>query len=387
MLGSGAFRTNGNNHSENNYTIQKTLASDTSDVYALLETIRSKWLSSTETNRLNYLERLKMACDKHLQMTHAQYSSKTDTQLYQTLQTFYTSVLELLFYITTSNLEFPIKVKLVLSTCLGWLVKHSQGVYCKKHYKTICLVFKNILLNGQSNNRQLAKFSVSLILLLESFVQPQLILNELIDNQFQYYNYRIQLELLAITTATIIKHRQYHYDNLPNIYKQLLPMLTSNRRELRHGAMECFTVICTYFNSFKSLTSTSIESNQSIKLMLTLIETTSYDASNALRFRLQRNVLPSLTDEGNITPGLVCDATTTNDPDAKFILLVSGNNNSNSNSAVYTPQSSANHETTSVASSSTKPTTTTNKLLQLAMPFATKKPNTNDKVRSRCSVC
>lgn len=121
-----------------------------------METIRSKWLSSTETNRLNYLDQMKTACDKHLQTVQSQYSSKTDTQLYQTLQTFFTSVLELLFHMTSSNLEFPIKIKLVLSTCLGWLIKHANGNYCKKHYKTICTVFKNILLNGESNNRQLA---------------------------------------------------------------------------------------------------------------------------------------------------------------------------------------------------------------------------------------
>jgi hypothetical protein len=209
---------------------------------------------------------------------------------------------------------------------------------------------------------------------LENFVHPQLILNELIDDQFQYYNYRIQLELLAIVTATFIKHRQYHYDNLSNTYKQLLPMLTSNRRELRHGAMECFTVICTYLNAFKPLTLPIIETNQSIKLVLSLIETLSYDASNALRFRLQRNLLPSLTDEGNITPGLVCDSTTMNDPDAKFILLV--NNNS-----VQTPQSATNQETTPVQSATTKLPTNNSKLLQLAMPFAAKRTTTNDKVR------
>ena len=95
---------------------------------------------------------------------------------------------------------------------------------------------------------------MSLILLLGNFVHPQLILCELIDDQFQYFNYRIQLELLAITTASLIRHRQHHYDNLSNTYKQLLPMLMSNRRELRHGAMECFTVICAYYNSFKPMT-------------------------------------------------------------------------------------------------------------------------------------
>lgn len=151
-------------------------------------------------------------------------------------------------------------------------------------------------------------------------------------------------------------------------------MLVSNRRELRHGAMECFTVICTYFNSFKPLTSTIIETNQSIKLVLSLTENLSYDALNALRFRLQRNLLPSLTEEGNITPGLVCDATTVNDPDAKFILLVNNNNN---NSSVQTPQSASSHESVPVTRISANNT----KLLQLAMPFAAKKTNTNDKVR------
>ncbi len=216
---------------------------------------------------------------------------------------------------------------------------------------------------------------MSLILLLENFVHAQLILSELIDEQLQYYNYRIQLELLAITTATLIKHRQYHYDNLSNIYKQLLPMLISNRRELRHGAMECFTVICTYYNSFKPLTLNIIETNPSIKLVLSLIESTSSDASNALRFRLQRNVLPSLTEEGNITPGLVCDSTTTNDPDAKFILLVTNN-------SVTTSQSSLSNETTSLQSPSTRFTSNSSRLLQLPMPLAAKKTNTNDKVRT-----
>jgi hypothetical protein len=153
-------------------------------------------------------------------------------------------------------------------------------------------------------------------------------------------------------------------------------MLISNRRELRHGAMECFTVICTYYNSFKPLTLNVIETNQSIKLVLSLIESTSLDASNALRFRLQRNVLPSLTEEGNITPGLVCDSTTSNDPDAKFILLVNNNN------SVSTPQSTASQETTFIQSSSTKLSTNSSRLLQLPMPLATKKIDTNDKVRS-----
>lgn len=154
-------------------------------------------------------------------------------------------------------------------------------------------------------------------------------------------------------------------------------MLVSNRRELRHGAMECFTLICVYYNSYKPLTSAVIEMNQSIKLILSLIESQSPEASNAFRFRLQRNLLASLTDEGNITPGLVCDSTTVNDPDAKFILLAS------SNQSVQTPQSATSHETTIPSSSpSTKLPANNSKLLQLAMPFAEKKTTTNETVRS-----
>jgi hypothetical protein len=129
---------------------------DSSDIYSLIETMRSKWMSSNESNRLNYLERLKILCDKHHQSLHSQFASKNDSQLFQNLYTFFTTVLELLSYITSSNLELSIKCKLVLSTCLGWLIKHAQGNYCKKHYKIMCMVFKNILFNGQSNNRQLA---------------------------------------------------------------------------------------------------------------------------------------------------------------------------------------------------------------------------------------
>lgn len=169
--------------------------------------------------------------------------------------------------------------------------------------------------------------------------------------------------MLAIITATLLKFRQHPYDNLTKMSKTLLPMLLSNRRELRHGAIECFTVICSYFNSYKPITSVVTETNPSIKLVFSIIESSSYDALNALRFRLQRNSLPLLTDEGNITPGLVCDSTTTNDPDAKFILLA--------NNPVATPQTPS--------SASTRITSTSNtKLLQLAMPLVESKPKTSN---------
>ncbi|CAF3644622.1 unnamed protein product [Adineta steineri] len=371
------FHSNSTNYTDNMFSTQKTTLSsqiESSDINSLIETIHTKWMTSNETNRLIYVDRLLVLSDKSFQILRSQYpsTSTSDLLFHQPLHTFLSSILELLSYITGTNIDLSIKIKLVLSTCLVWLIKHSQGNYCKKHYKTICQVFKNILLNGQSNNRQLAKYSVSIIILLGNFVHPQMILNELIDDQFQYYNYRIQLELLAIVTATLIKHRQHHYDSISSIYKHLLPMLVSNRRELRHGAMECFTVICTYFNAYKPLTSTMIDTNQSIKLVLSLIDKLSYDASHALRFRLQRNLFPSLTDDGNITPGLVCDSTTMNDPDTKFILQA--NNNS-----VKTPPTITNFD-----SPSTKISANNTKLLQLAMPFAAKKANTNDTVmRSR----
>jgi hypothetical protein len=196
--------------------------------------------------------------------------------------------------------------------------------------------------------------------------------------------------MLAILTATLLKYRQQHYDNLSKISKYFLPLLISNRRELRHGAIECFTVICSYFNTYKPITSSVLETNPSIKLLFSLIENLSYEASNALRFRLLRNSLPSLTEEGNITPGLVCDSTTTNDPDAKFILLVNTPVPAPSPPAPSPPPPlppppppTATVEPSSPASSA-KTTSTNNKLLQLAMPFVgpTIKTNTNDAVRS-----
>jgi uncharacterized ubiquitin-like protein YukD len=119
--------------------------------------MRSKWLSANEVNRLNYLDRFKQASDKYLQFIRTQnLLTINDSQFQQILFTFLTAILDLLSYITSSNLDLSIKIKLVLSTCLGWLIKHAQVNYCKRNYKTICTVFKNILLNGQSNNRQLA---------------------------------------------------------------------------------------------------------------------------------------------------------------------------------------------------------------------------------------
>ncbi len=177
--------------------------------------------------------------------------------------------------------------------------------------------------------------------------------------------------MLAIVTATLLKYRQYHYDNLSKISNHFLPLLISNRRELRHGAIECFTVICSYFNTYQPITLTTLETNQSIKLLFSTIDNlSSEEALNALRFRLLRNSLPSLTGKGNITPGLVCDSTTINDPDSKFILLV--------NNPTPTPQTAE----TAVESplSSSKMTPTNNKLLPLSIPFTASKTNANDTV-------
>ena len=186
--------------------------------------------------------------------------------------------------------------------------------------------------------------------------------------------------MLAIVTATLLKHRQYPYDNLTQISKYFLPMLISNRRELRHGAIECFTAICSYFNAYKSMTLSIFETNPSIKLLFSLIENLSHDALNALRFRLQRNSLPALTDEGNITPGLVCDSTTMNDPDARFVLLANNNPMSTPQPTTITTTTTTSVEPLSPASTRIAPSN--NKLLQLAMPLAesTTKINLNDLV-------
>ncbi|CAF1668807.1 unnamed protein product, partial [Didymodactylos carnosus] len=110
--------------------------------------------------------------------------------------------------------------------------------HCKTYYKQLCTIFKNILCNGNANNRQLAKLSVSLTILLGNYVHPQLILNELIDNDlFDSYTFRIQLEMLAIVTATLLKYRHHKYDQLFLICKRFIPLLVTNRRELRHGTI------------------------------------------------------------------------------------------------------------------------------------------------------
>jgi hypothetical protein len=163
FLEPNGFRSNGNNYSDNAFSTQQSILSsqsETSDIHSLIEIMHSKWLTSNETNRLNYLDRFMILCDKHFHLLRSQYptssTSTLDSQFHQSLHSFLTSVLELLSYITSSNLDLSIKIKLLLSTCLAWLIKHAQGNFCKKNYKTICLVFRNILLNGQSNNRQLA---------------------------------------------------------------------------------------------------------------------------------------------------------------------------------------------------------------------------------------
>ena len=215
-----------------------------------------------------------------------------------------------------------------------------------------------------------------------NFVQPQLILQELIDGRFITYNYRIQLEILAISTATLIKYRQQRYEALPKLYPHLLSLLVSDRRELRHGAMECFTAICAQLNSYQPLTIRTMESNASIQALLAGVDHLSYEASHALRFRLQRNLLPALTEEGNITPGLVCTAHPASDADVRYILSVS-------KTSVSTPQSVRSSDLGTIEPSPvpTKMPANNSKLLQMAMPFATKKSSTNEEVRSSRAEC
>ena len=130
---------------------------ESNDFYSIIEIMRSKWLSSDEGMRLDYLDRFKQSCEKYLQFIRNQHLSfGHESQFHQTLHSFLTSILDVLNYMTSSNLDLSLRIKLVLATCLGWLIKHAQVIYCKKNYRTICTVFKNILFHGASNNRQLA---------------------------------------------------------------------------------------------------------------------------------------------------------------------------------------------------------------------------------------
>lgn len=175
-IGNNSVRSQGNTYSDSSYnlfSIRKlptqtssssqssnptpVLPNENADFDSIVDLMRSKWLSANDANRLTYLEQFKQVCEKSLQSIRAQYLAATHTtQFHQVLHTFLTTILDLLSYITSSNLDLSIKIKLVLCTCLGWLIKHAQVSYCKRNYKTICVIFKNILLNGQSNNRQLA---------------------------------------------------------------------------------------------------------------------------------------------------------------------------------------------------------------------------------------
>jgi hypothetical protein len=118
---------------------------------SLIELIRSTWPSLNETERVNYLHRLRISCDQHVT------SLLTDDQQYHELFAVHLiSILDLLHSITSSDFDLSIKTKLVLLTSLAWLIKRGQINYCRKQLPTICTTFKNILRHGQSNDRQLA---------------------------------------------------------------------------------------------------------------------------------------------------------------------------------------------------------------------------------------
>ena len=151
----------GNPYSNNLFATQRSILSsqnDNSEMHSLIETMRAKWMTSNDANRLNYLDRLIVLSDKAFQIFRSQHppSSAFDAQFHQALNALLSPILEILSYIMSANIELSVKIKLVLSTSLAWVIKHGQGNFCKKNYKSICTTFKNVLLNGQSNNRQLA---------------------------------------------------------------------------------------------------------------------------------------------------------------------------------------------------------------------------------------
>ena len=136
-----------------------TFSFETTDIPALMEMIRSNWSTFNETDRSTHLNRLKTDCEKYHQTIQTQYSPSStarDKQVHQLLQPCLMSMLDLLYSLTLADIDLSIKSKLVLSTCLAWLVKYGQVSFCRKHVRKICSTFKNILLNGQANNRQLA---------------------------------------------------------------------------------------------------------------------------------------------------------------------------------------------------------------------------------------
>jgi hypothetical protein len=171
-------------------------------------------------------------------------------------------------------------------------------------------------------------------LLLENFVHPQTVLQLLIDERFSTLHCRVQLELLAICTATLIEYRQTQYDHLDRFYSIFTPMLLAERRDLRHGGMECVTMMCAYLNGFKPISDATLHDNPSIVHLLSYIDRFSTEVGQAVRFRLQRNLLPQLTAEGNIIPGLVCQAHSPSDPDVRLITAAHKSALSSSNSSV-----------------------------------------------------
>ena len=120
----------------------------TVDVYSLMEQMRAHWTSIDEPDRLSYLDSFQTACE--------QYLPTLDTQLQSLLHRFFVSILDLLHFLTSSELDLTIRMKLVLATSLAWLIKHAQLNFCRSQFKPICALFKSILLHGQANNRQLA---------------------------------------------------------------------------------------------------------------------------------------------------------------------------------------------------------------------------------------
>lgn len=125
----------------------------------MIELIRSRWVSFVETDRVHHLNHLKNTCERYYQTlsTENSISSATrDKEFFQIFQSCLIAFLNLLNSITSKDQNLSIKVKLVLSTCLAWVIKHAHVNFCRKYLKTIINTFKNILFHGSSNNRQLA---------------------------------------------------------------------------------------------------------------------------------------------------------------------------------------------------------------------------------------
>lgn len=129
---------------------------ESTEIKFFIETIRANWISFEENERIEHLNRLKSLCDQFYHSIQQYLSKKNERNFNRALEPCLSAIFELLQNLTSTNLELSIKVKLILFTCLAWLIKYSSVSFNRKNRKALSTIFKKILTVGNSNNRQLA---------------------------------------------------------------------------------------------------------------------------------------------------------------------------------------------------------------------------------------